>query len=156
MPVQPIPEGYTSVTPYLVIKGAAAAIEFYKKAFGATELFRVPMPDGTVGHAEMQFGNARIMLAEESEPCGSFSPTTIKGSAVGLCLYVEDVDAVFAAAVQAGATVKKPVVDQFYGDRSGCLTDPYGHIWTIATHIEDVAPDEMNRRMEEWTQSQSA
>lgn len=155
MSVQPIPDGYTSITPYLSIKGAAAAIAYYQKVFGATELFRVPMPDGTIGHAELQIGNARIMLAEESPSCGSVSPTTLGGSATGLCLYVEKVDDVFQAAVQAGATVKKPVVDQFYGDRSGSIVDPFGHIWTIATHVEDVDPDEMNRRLEQWTQSQS-
>lgn len=142
---KPIPDGYHSVTPYLVVKGAAAAIDYYKKAFGATELFRMPMPGGVIGHAELQIGNSRIMLADECQEMGAYAPQP-PGSPVGLMIYLEDVDAVFDRAIAAGGKVFRPVQDQFYGDRSGTLTDPFGHRWSIATHKEDVPPDELAKR----------
>jgi PhnB protein len=146
--VQPIPEGYTSVTPYLSVKGAVKAIEFYKKAFGARELGRIMMPDGTIGHAEIEIGNARIMLAEENEQWGNRSPSSLGGSPVSLCLYVENVDAVFERALKEGATVRGDMVvkDQFHGDRSGSLTDPFGHQWSVMTHIEDLTFEELQSR----------
>jgi PhnB protein len=145
--VKPIPEGYHSVTPYLIVKGAARALEFYKKAFNATELVRMEGPGGTIGHAEFQIGNSRIMMADEFPDMGARSPETIGGSPVGLCIYTEDVDALFKQALAAGGKQERPVVDQFYGDRSGTLRDPFGHQWTVATHKEDVSPEEMERRM---------
>jgi PhnB protein len=147
MAVKPIPEGYYTVTPYLIVKGADRALEFYKKAFNASELYRMADPSGKIGHAELQIGNSRVMLADEYPEMGAQSPETIGGSAVGLCLYVEDVDALFKQAIAAGGKEERPVMDQFYGDRSGTLRDPFGHKWTIATHKEDVAPEEMKRRM---------
>jgi PhnB protein len=143
-----IPEGYHTVTPYLIVKGAARALEFYKKAFNAQELFRLEGPGGSVGHAEIQIGDSRIMLADEFPDMGARSPDTIGGSPVGLCLYVEEVDALFKQAIDAGGKQERPVADQFYGDRSGTLRDPFGHQWTIATHKEDVSPEEMKRRMD--------
>jgi PhnB protein len=148
MPVKAIPDGYHTVTPYLIVKGAASAIEFYKKAFGATELMRFPMPDGKVGHAEIKIGNSPIMLADEFPEMGARGPQSLGGSPVGILLYVEDVDTRFSQAVAAGATVERPLKDQFYGDRSGTVVDPFGHKWTIATHKEDVSLDEMHKRME--------
>jgi PhnB protein len=147
MPVKPIPDGYHTVTPYLILRGAAAALEFYKKALGAKEVARYPMPDGTVAHAEIQIGNSRIMVGEESPEQGFRSPLTLGGSGSGILLYVEDVDAWFKRAVAAGGKVFRPVADQFYGDRTGTFTDPYGHHWTISTHVEDVGHEEMARRM---------
>lgn len=144
--VKPIPEGYHSVTPYLIVKGAAGAIEFYKKAFGATELMRMAQPDGTIGHAEIKIGDSPIMLAEEVPEMGARSPQSLGGSPVSILLYVEDVDALFSQAVAAGAKVLRPVKDQFYGDRSGGVTDPFGHVWYIATHKEDLSPDELDKR----------
>jgi PhnB protein len=144
--VQPIPEGYHSVTPYLVVNGASRAIEFYARAFGACELFRMSEPGGRVGHAELQVGDSRIMLADESPESGARGPQTIGGSPVTLLLYVPDVDATVERAVAAGAKLVRPVADQFYGDRSGGLTDPFGHVWFVATHVEDVPPEEMERR----------
>jgi PhnB protein len=144
--VSPIPEGYHAVTPYLIIKGAAAALDFYNKAFGATELSRMTQPDGKVGHAEIQIGDSRIMLADEAPEMGARSPQTIGGSPVLIHLYVENVDAVFSQAVAAGAKVLRPVRNQFYGDRSGGIEDPFGHQWYVSTHIEDVPPDEMEKR----------
>lgn len=143
---KPIPDGYHSVTPYLVVKGAAAAIDFYKKAFGATELFRMPMPGGVIGHAELQIGNSRIMLADECPEMGAVAPQP-PGSPVGLMIYCEDVDTVFNRAVSAGGKVMRPLQDQFYGDRSGTIIDPFGHKWTVATHKEDVPKEEMEKRM---------
>ena len=143
----PIPEGYHSVTPYLIFTGADKAIEFYKTVFGATEFLRFDMPDGKVAHAELQIGNSKIMIAEEYPDRGFRSPQTVGGSGSGIMLYVADVDRVFERGVQAGATVHQPVKDQFYGDRSGTLIDPFGHYWTIATHVEDLSEDEMQRRM---------
>lgn len=144
--VKPIPEGYHSVTPYLIIKGAADAIEFYKKAFGATELFRMEN-DGKVGHAEIKIGDSPIMLSDEHPEMGYVSPKTLGGSPVGIMIYVEDVDTTFNRAIKSGGVETKPLQDQFYGDRSGTLTDPFGHVWTVATHKEDVAPEEMEKRM---------
>ncbi len=145
--VKPIPEGYHSVTPYLIVQNAAEAIAFYHQAFGATELFRLPMPDGKIGHAEIKIGDSPIMLAEEFPDMGCHSPQALGGTPVSLALYVEDVDTVFDRAVFAGAKAERPVQDQFYGDRCGTVVDPFGHKWTIATHKEDVAPEEMQRRM---------
>ncbi|HVT09191.1 MAG TPA: VOC family protein [Polyangia bacterium] len=148
--VKAIPEGYHSVTPYLSIKGAAAAIEFYKKAFGATVEVVMGMPDGRVGHAELKLGDSRIMLADEMPDMPDAvaqSPATLGGTTFGLNVYLPDVDTQFQRAVAAGATVKRPVKTQFYGDRSGTLIDPFGHAWTLSTHVEDVSPEEMKRRM---------
>jgi PhnB protein len=146
---KPIPAGYHTATPYLFIKDAARAIEFYKQAFGAAEVMRMPMPNGKIVHAEIQIGDSRIMLADEFPEMGVRSPQSIGGSASLVVLYVEDVDAVTARAVAAGATIVKPLQDQFYGDRSATITDPFGHGWTVATHIEDVSPEELQRRMEQ-------
>jgi PhnB protein len=145
-PVHFIPDGYHTATPYLIAKNASQAIDFYKQAFGASELLRVCAPGGKVGHAEIQIGDSRIMLADECPDWGALSPQTIGGTPVGLALYVENCDAMFAKAVELGAQILKPVEDQFYGDRSGTLLDPFGHKWTIATHIEDIAPAELERR----------
>ena len=144
--VKPIPDGYHSVTPYLICDGAADAIEYYKKAFGATELFRMDH-EGKVGHAELKIGDSPIMLADEYPQMGYRSPKALGGTPVSIMIYVEDVDSVYQGAIDAGATEVKPLQDQFYGDRSGTLTDPFGHVWTIATHKEDVTMEEMNRRM---------
>ncbi|MFI5104321.1 MAG: VOC family protein [Terriglobales bacterium] len=141
------PDGYHAITPYLVIKGAAAAIEFYKKAFGATELVRMPQPDGRVGHAELKIGDSVVMMADEFPEMDTVGPQTLGNSPVGLLLYVDNADAVFAKAVSLGAKVKKPMADQFYGDRNGTLEDPFGHKWTIGMHVEDVSPEEIKRRM---------
>ncbi|HYW69441.1 MAG TPA: VOC family protein [Pyrinomonadaceae bacterium] len=146
MTAKPIPEGYHAVTPYLIVRGAAEAIEFYQKAFGATELFRFAAPDGKIGHAEIKIGDAPIMLADEFADMGYKGPQSLGGSPVSLMIYVEDVDTVFNRAVAAGATVKEALQDKFYGDRMGTLTDPFGHRWHVATHIEDVSPEEMQRR----------
>ena len=153
--VKPIPEGYHSVTPYLIIKGAAEAIEYYKKSFGATELFRMPAPDGKIGHAEIRIGNSPVMLADEHPEMGYRSPTSLGNTPVGLMIYVEDCDSVYNQAVAAGAKVLKPLTDQFYGDRSGTVTDPFGHQWTVATHQEDVSSEEMERRMNSMLVAQS-
>jgi PhnB protein len=147
MAVRSIPEGYSTVTPYLIVTGASAAIEFYKKAFAATEVMRFAH-DGKIAHAELQVGDSRIMLADEHPEMGYRSPQSLGGSGTGIMLYVDDVDSVFGRALDAGARSQQPVKDQFYGDRSGALIDPFGHLWTIATHIEDVSPEEMQRRME--------
>ena len=147
MTVKPIPEGYHTVTPYLIIRGAAEAIEFYKQAFAATEVMRLPAPGGKLGHAEIQIGDSRIMLADEVPEMGFQSPTALGGTAVSICLYVEDVDALFQQALDAGGKEQRPVQDQFYGDRSGTLEDPFGHVWTIATHKEDLTPEEIEKRM---------
>jgi len=145
--VQPIPAGYAGVTAYLIIKGAARALDYYKKAFGAKELMRFPGENDTIGHAEIKIGDGVVMLADEAPDMGYRSPQSIGGTPVSLMFYVADVDARFAQAVAAGATVKQAVKDQFYGDRSGTLVDPFGHIWTIATHKEDVSPEEMQKRL---------
>jgi PhnB protein len=156
MPVKPIPDGYQTATPYLILNDAAAALEFYKKAFGADELCRYAGADGRICHAEISIGGSRIMLGEECPAMGSRSPTSLGGTASGLMLYVEDVDARFGKAIAAGARETRPVQNQFYGDRSGTLTDPFGHVWTISTHVEDVTPEECMRRFEAMLKSQGA
>ena len=147
--VKAVPEGYHTLTPYLSIKGASDAIAFYKKAFGAEELVRMPMPDGTVAHAELQIGDSRIMLADENPSMGAghSSAATIGASPVSLYLYLPDVDRVIERATTAGAKVLRPAENQFYGDRSGFIQDPFGHLWGIATHVEDVSPEEMKERL---------
>jgi PhnB protein len=144
-----IPKDYNSVTPYLIVKGAAQAIEYYKKVFGATELYRMNGPDGKVGHAEIKIGDSHIMLADENPSMGQghTSAATIGGSPVSLYVYLPDVDRVVERAKTEGAKILKPVEDQFYGDRSGFIQDPFGHLWGIATHIEDVAPKDLEERM---------
>ena len=146
--VQPIPKGFSAITPYISVKDAQKAIEFYKKAFGAKEVGRITMPDGTIGHAELEIGDSKILIANESPQWGNVSPESLGGSPVCLCLYVDDVDAVFANAIKEGAKVRgeMEVTNQFYGDRAGSLIDPFGHIWTIMTHIEDVSFEEMQKR----------
>ena len=156
MATKPIPEGYRTVTPYLIIKGAAEAIEFYKRAFGATELLRMADPHGRVGHAEIKIGDSVIMLADEHPAMGYRGPRSLGGSSVGILLYLEDVDAVFERALEAGAKAQRPVANQFYGDRTGTLEDPFGHVWTVATHVEDVPPEEMRRRAEAAMKSSTA
>ena len=148
-----IPKGYNSVTPYLVIKGAAKAIEYYKNVFGATEFVRMDDPSGRVGHAELQIGNSRIMLADENPNMGTRSAESIGASPVSLLVYIPDCDKVVAKAVAGGAKILKPVQDQFYGDRSGFIQDPFGHQWGIATHIEDVSPKEMEERAKKAAQA---
>lgn len=147
--VKPIPDGYRTVTPYLCIDGAAQAIDFYKRAFGARERMRMEAPGGKVGHAELTFGDSVIMLADEYPELDFRSPKAHGGTSVTLHLYVKDVDAVVARAVEAGATVKRPVKDEFYGDRSGAVEDPYGHVWNVSTHVEDLSMKKMRRRGEE-------
>ena len=146
--VKPIPDGYRSVTPYLFVNGAAKAIDFYKSAFGARERMRMDGPGGKIMHAELDIGDSMIMLADEFPEMRALSPQTIGGSPVMVAIYVNDVDATFARAIAGGARENRPVQDQFYGDRSGSLTDPFGHMWNIATHVEDVSPEEMRRRSE--------
>jgi PhnB protein len=144
--VKAIPDGYEGATPYICCKGAAQALEFYKTAFGATERMRLAEPSGRIGHAEFSIGRALIMMADEYPEMGVVSPHSLGGTAVNLHVYVDDVDALARRAEQAGATVRRPVADQFYGDRSVTLVDPFGHVWNFATHIEDVDPEEMKRR----------
>jgi PhnB protein len=153
--VKPIPQGYHSVTPYLFIKGAASAIDYYKKVFGAEERVRMPGPDGRVMHAELQIGDSIVMLADENLQIGAKSPKTIGGTSCSLHVYVQDVDTIAQKAVDAGAHLVRPVQNQFYGDRSGTLIDPFGHMWSVATHIEEVSPEEMKKRMDK-AMSQSA
>jgi len=155
MTVKPIPDGYHSITPYLMIKGASEAIEFYKRAFGATEIFRLSHPNGQIGHAEIKIGDSSVMLADPCEQGAFRTPQSLGGSSVALHVYVKDVDAQFAQAVSAGAKTIKPVFDQFYGDRTGTLQDPFGHIWFLATHKEDIAPEEISRRAEALFQQSS-
>lgn len=152
MATKPVPEGYHTVTPYLVVDNAVDAIEFYKKAFDATEIMRLPMPNGKIGHAEIKIGDSPLMLADECPEMEFRSPSTLGGSATSVCLYVESVDERFKKAVDAGAQVMRPVADQFYGDRSGTLKDPFGHVWTIATHQEDLSPEDLQKRFEESMQ----
>jgi len=144
--VKAIPAGYHSVTPYLVIDGAARALEFYKRVFGATERMRMPGPDGKLGHAEIKIGDSVIMLADEHPDMGARGPRAFGGAAVGIVLYVNDVDATVKSAVAEGAKLVQPVEDKFYGDRMGTIEDPFGHQWHVGTHKEDVSPDEMKRR----------
>jgi PhnB protein len=146
MAVKAIPKGYHTATPYLIVHDAARAIDFYTRAFDATELMRFADPSGRVGHAEIKIGNSPIMLADECPEMGHRSPQSLGGAAVSILLYVKDVDALFSQALAAGATVRQPVADQFYGDRSGTLEDPFGHVWTLATHQEDVSLEEIHQR----------
>ena len=151
---RPIPEGYHTVTPALTVRGVAQAIEFYTRAFGARELGRMPAPDGQhIWHAELQLGDARLMLADEFPDMGGRAPESLGGTPVSLHLYVEDADAVVQRAVDAGATMLQPLVDAFWGDRYGKLKDPFGHEWSIATHVEDVSEEEMRRRAEAFAAS---
>jgi PhnB protein len=154
MAVKPIPDGYHTLTPYLFINGAAKALEYYTQAFGAVESMRVPGPPGKLMHAEMRVGDSAIMLADEFPDMGFRGPQTLGGSTVSILLYVEDVDTVFQRALELGGTQLKPLRDEFYGDRTGTLVDPFGHIWTVATHKEDVAPEEMEKRMQAMMQQQ--
>jgi PhnB protein len=153
--VKPIPEGYHSATPYLIVKNAAAALDYYQRAFGATELMRMADPSGKVGHAEIRIGDSVIMLADEFPEMGHKSPQTLGGTASSIMLYVDDVDTVFKRAIASGAKQVRPVEDQFYGDRSGFLEDPFGHQWAISTHTEDVPPEEMKQRMEAMQKQQA-
>jgi PhnB protein len=146
MAVKAVPEGYHTATPYLIVDDAARALEFYRKAFGANERMRFAAPGGKIGHAEITIGDSAIMLADEHLEMGYRGPRAIGGSPVSIHLYVENVDEVFPRALAAGGTVLQPVKDQFYGDRSGTLRDPFGHVWNIATHKEDLSPEEMHRR----------
>jgi PhnB protein len=147
--VKPIPDGYHSVTPYLIIKGSGDAIEFYKKAFNARERLRVPGPGGKVMHAEIEIGDSVVMMGEETPEMGALSPATIGGTPVSIHLYVNEVDKMFAQALAAGGKQERPLQNQFYGDRSGGLVDPFGHKWHLSQHIEDVSPEEIDRRMKE-------
>ena len=156
MAVKPIPDGYHTATPYLVVNNAAEALAFYKQAFGATESLRLNAPSGEVAHAEIKIGDSPIMLADEMPDSEFHSPKSIGGTPVSIMLYVEDVDVRFTKATRAGAKALRPVQDQFYGDRSGTLQDPFGHIWTIATHKEDVTPEEINKRAAAMFQQQSS
>lgn len=149
MAVKPIPEGYHSVTPYMIVDDATAALDYYLKAFGAQEIVRMPM-GGKIGHAEIKIGDSMVMLSDEWPDRGALGPKSRGGTTVSLMIYVSDADAVFKRAIEAGGKQQKPVENQFYGDRSGTLEDPFGHVWTIATHVEDVTPEEMERRMEEY------
>jgi PhnB protein len=154
--VRPVPEGYHSVTPYPAVDGAAEAIEFYKKAFGASEVMRMAAPGGKVGHGEIEIGGSRIMVADEYPDMGVRGPKAYGGTPVTLHLYVENVDAMARQAVAAGAKELRPVKDQFYGDRTGTFEDPYGHVWHLATHKEDLSPDELKRRADEAMKRQGA
>jgi PhnB protein len=147
MAVKAVPDGYRTVTPYLSVDGASAAIAFYTKAFAATEVMRLPGPDGKLGHAEIQIGDSRVMLADEFPQMNFRGPKTIGGSPVHIHLYVQDVDAFYARALAAGAKTLRPIADQFYGDRSVSVEDPFGHVWHLATHKEDLTPEEIARRM---------
>ncbi len=149
MSVQPIPSGYHSVTPYLIIAGAEKAIEWYRVSFHAEEKLRLVGPGGSIGHAEIKIGNSVVMLADEHPDFGVHAPGHFGGSPASLMIYVEDVDEVFSRSVELGAEEIRPLQDQFYGDRTGTLKDPFGHQWTIATHIEDVSTDEAQRRFNE-------
>jgi PhnB protein len=154
MPVQAKPEGYHSVTPYLIMDGATEAIRWYGEALGATEVMRLPMGD-KIAHAEIRIGDSMVMISDEWPDMGKLGPKARGGATSALMIYLEDVDAAFARAVAAGGQVEQPVTDQFYGDRSGSFTDPFGHSWTLATHVEDVAEAEMQRRMAAWSESQA-
>jgi PhnB protein len=151
--VKPIPDGYHSATPYLIIRDAAKALDFYKAAFKAVEIFRMDGPDGKVGHAEVRIGDSMLMLADEHPAMGYTSPQALGGTPVSIMLYVEDCDSVFNRAIEAGGKVKEAITDKFYGDRSGSLTDPFGHVWHVATHKEDVSPQELQRRLKEMLET---
>jgi PhnB protein len=150
MSVNPIPDGYHSVTPYLIVDGAAEAIRWYGEALGAVEVLRLPMGD-KVGHAEIRIGNSHVMLSDEWPDYGKLGPKARGGATSGLNVYLEDVDAAFARALAAGASVERPVEDQFYGDRSGTIVDPFGHSWTLSTHIADLSEEEIQQRMAAWS-----
>jgi len=152
MAVKPIPEGYPRVSPYLVVDGAQKAIEFYTTVLGFAERMRMPGPDGRIGHAELQLDDSVVMLADEFPEVGAKAPSAYGGSPVSLSVYVEDVDATFERATESGATVVRPLENQFYGDRSATFDDPFGHRWTIHSHVEDVSPEEMARRAAEMGQ----
>ena len=154
MAVAPIPAGYSTVTSYLIVDNAAQAIDYYTRAFGATESFRFPMPDGKIGHAEIKIGDSVVMLADAME--GFRDPKAIGGTPVSFMIYVTDVDKIFAQAMAAGGKEMRPVQNQFYGDRTGTLTDPFGHVWTISTHVEDVSPEEMQARHDKYMQEHKA
>ena len=143
---KPIPDGYHTLTPYLVVRGGAGALDFYKKAFGAEELFRVDAPGGRIGHAEIRIGDSIVMLADETGEPLARGPQALGGTSVSLVVYVADVDAVWKRAVDAGAKVERPLENKFYGDRSGCVSDPFGHVWVLSTHVEDLTPDEIAER----------
>lgn len=145
-----IPDGYHSITPYLYVSRSSEAIEFYKAAFGAEEIYRLAMPDGSIAHAEIVIGTSRIMLSDENPVWGTRGPKALGGPSCGFAFYCEDSDAMFERAVKAGATVHRPVADQFYGDRSGSVVDPFGHVWTLSTHREDLTPAQMQERMNAW------
>jgi len=147
MSVKAIPDGYYSLTPYLVCKGAAKALDFYARVFGAQETVRMPGPGGSIAHAEVKIGNSMLMLADENKERGHLSPDSLGGTATSIMLYIEDVDEVFKRAVAAGAKAEMPPADMFWGDRMGNIVDPFGHKWAIATHKEDVSPAEMEKRM---------
>jgi PhnB protein len=146
MAVKPVPEGYHSVTPYLIISGAAAALDYYVKAFGASIVLRMDAPGGKIGHAEIKIGDSHVMLADEYPEMGFRSPKALGGAGVSILLYVANVDEVFKRAIAEGGKELQPIKDQFYGDRSGTLMDPFGHVWTVSTHTEDLTPEEMDRR----------
>ena len=154
MPAQPVPAGYHTVTPYLIVRNATRALDFYKRAFGATELVRMADPTGRIGHAEIRIGDSPVMLADEYPDMGARSPESVGGCPISLYVYVANVDTVAQQAIDAGATVERPVKDQFYGDRSGTFLDPFGHKWTIATHIEDLSPEEIDKRARAAVQQQ--
>jgi len=153
MAVKPIPDVYNTVSPYLIVDDGAAAIDFYKKAFGATERYRIGAPEGKIGHAEITIGDTTLMLADEYPEMGARGPKALGGTPVSFLIYVEDVDTRFKQALAAGGKETRPIKDQFYGDRSGTLEDPFGHTWTLATHVEDVTPEEMERRAQKVMQS---
>ena len=144
--VKPIPEGYHTITPYLLVRNAAAAMDYYTRAFGAVEVDRFQQPDGRIGHADMKIGDSHFMLADEYPEMGYVGPQSLGGTTFGIALYVENVDELFQRAIDAGGTVQRALADQFYGDRTGTLIDPFGHKWTISTHVEDVSQEEMIRR----------
>jgi len=150
-----IPEGYHTITPYLVCKGAAEAIDWYKTVFDASEDMRMEGPDGSVGHAELQVGESKLMLGDECPQMGFLSPASIGGTPVGLGLYVKDADAVYQKAIDRGATIKRPIADQFYGDRAGTVTDPWGHLWTISTRKENLSAEQIRQRAEEMMRRQA-
>ena len=145
---KPIPEGYPRLTPYLIVDGASAAIDFYGSVLGASERMRLPMPNGRIGHAELELGDSLLMLADENPDMNIRGPASIGGTPVSMHVYVEDADAAFARALEAGAKALRPVEDRFYGDRSGQFEDPFGHRWDVSTHVEDVPPEEMSKRAE--------
>lgn len=156
MAVKPVPEGYPNLTPYLIVSDGGAAIAFYQNVFGARLRLRLDGPGGKVGHAELEIGNSLVMLADEHREIGALAPPTVGGTPVGLHLYLDDVDAVAAKAIAAGATLRRPVENQFYGDRLGSIVDPFGHLWHISTHVEDVSLEEIGRRAAAMAKGQGA